>query len=695
MASTLLGSVDHRLPNELTLAVVQHLAHDNRALCTLAQTCRGFQQLAEEHIYKTIKLRSVRDLQRIISAFVARHDRVRAVHTLDILYRYNEHLDVSLERRRAFNECVAQMVNLRNWHIESPYDNFKWEKGGHEWVEGDMERFRQALERACVEGAKEKARFAQDQSLWKSMRRTVGLAQLQSLTIHSHGARADFWELGEFHCLFRHPSLRYLHVSCVTLPDTLDVLESHKNTTPLTTLIFDECNLQVNSLRQILGTPEKLKNLTLGENIFNINRSQELSPRLSPDPVAALEAIAPVAHSLESLTHLDSKWRINPGKFAITRKRITGEGMRHFRFLSTMECDTESFLHESIVMNPELCPPNLDTLIVRRHYYVAEDFFDYLPDAGIYTALPSLNTLDLKQSAASLATLATAEYICHPERLRSRHAYGYTLSTHAINFKVSIELGRGSSLIPPYLHGEPVPEVHCLYDASQVGFRRRIVDEPPTTDPNIRPEENHDLFPGHMVAPFHPFRADNTPAAAELRSPFPTNPSTTPPTANDDELPETDQLGDETLRHLTNATHRVLEAAKKRFRRRLRLDPLLGAHEFTDDLFSNSDSDETDEELDGSFDGNSGEEDSDLDAMLADLQNDGDEDAFLLFLQHMQEQGVEVELESGSESGSESGDGEGEDGDGEWHDAEEGDEEEDGLEWEDAENDLGMEGEVD
>ena len=686
MASTLLGSVDHRLPNELTLAVVQHLAHDNRTLCTLAQTCRGFQQLAEEHIYKTIKLRSVRDLQRIISAFVARHDRVRAVHTLEILYRYNEHLDVSLERRRAFNECVAQMVNLRNWHIESPYDNFKWEKGGHEWVEGDMERFRQALERACVEGAKEKARFAQNQSLWKSMRRTVGLAQLQSLTIHSHGARADFWELGEFHCLFRHPSLRYLHVSCVTLPDTLDVLESHKNTTPLTTLIFDECNLQTNSLRQILGTPEKLKNLTLGENIFNINRSQELSPRLSPDPVAALEAIAPVAHSLESLTHLDSKWRIHPGKFAITRKRITGEGLRHFRFLKTMECDTESFLHESIVMNPELCPPNLDTLIVRRHYYVAVNFFDYLPDVGIYTALPSLNTLDLKQSAASLATLATAEYICHPERLRSRHAYGYMLSTHSINFKVSIELGRGSSLIPPYLHGEPVPEVHCLYDASLVGFRRRIVDEP--TDPTMRPEENHALFLGHIVSPFHPFRPDNARAPAEIPPPVPADPVTAAP--SDDELPETDQLGDDAVRQLTNATHRVLEAAKKRFKRRLRLDPLLVSDELEDDF----DSDLDDE--DGSFD-ESDVEDSDLDAMLADLQHDGDEDAFLQFLQHMQEQGIEIELESGRESESESGDEE-EGDDGEWHDAEEGEvgvDEEDGLEWEDAENDLALDGEVD
>src|SRR5690242_17343947 len=283
MASTLLGSIDHRLPAELTLAVVQQLGRDKRTLCTLARTCRGFQPLAEELLYKTIRLRSVRDLQRIIVAFVARPDRVRAVHTLKILYRWNEHLDVSLERRKAFNECVAQMVNLREWHIESPYDNFKWEQGGHEWVEGDMERFRQALEKACVDGAQEHARFAQDHHLWKSLRRTVGLAQLETLTIHSHGAHADFWDLDGFHCLFRHPSLRYLHVSCVTFPKTLDVLEPHARTTPLTTLVFDECNLEPKSLQQLLGTPLKLKHLTLGENVFNVNRAVSLSPRLSPD----------------------------------------------------------------------------------------------------------------------------------------------------------------------------------------------------------------------------------------------------------------------------------------------------------------------------------------------------------------------------------------------------------------------------
>ncbi|UPX19994.1 uncharacterized protein EKO05_0010241 [Ascochyta rabiei] len=656
MACTLLGSIDHRLPNELTLAVVQQLDDDNRTLCTLAQTCRGFQQLAEEHIYKTIKLRSVRDLRRITSAFASRHDRVRAVHTLKILYRWNEHLQVSLERRKAFNECVAQMVNLREWHVESPYDNFKWEKGGHEWVEGDMERFRLALEKACVDGAREKERFAQDRYLSRSLQRTVGLAQLESLTIHSHGAHADFWPLDGFHCLFRHPSLRYLHVSCVTFPETLEVLESHKRTTPLTTLIFDECNLEPKSLLHILGTPEKLKHLTLGENVFNINRSVECSPKLSPDPLAALEAIAAVAHSLESLTHLDSKWRLASENHMIARRRLPGDGMRQFHSLKTMECDTGSFLHEAVVMNHDLAPPNLDTLIVRRHFWVVENFFDYLPEVGCYTALPSLNTLELRQSAAALNFLATSEYICEPDRLRNRHAFAYKLFKSDINFRLGIELGRGSSLIPPYLHGEPVPQVRCLYDASRIGFRRHI---------NKEAVLNLDVQVGNLRGRnvLAPPRSLSLEEQLLRSAPSPAAPPTTLTASTSAALPETDQLGDDDVQRITGETRRALDQMKERFAR--------GWH-----LQRDSDpgdlSDNWDDEIDD-FEGTDEETDSDFEAMIQDLQNDGDEEAFLQFIEHMQEQGVEIEMQSDEEGN-----------DDEWHEAEEGVPED----WEDAEDDL-------
>lgn len=353
MATGLLRSADLCLPNELALLVLDHLADDNETLCTLARTCRGMQHLAEERIYKTIELLSVKDLQAIIQAFTYRHDRVRAVQTLKILYQYlPEDLKGSEESRTDFNDCVAHMINLREWHIESPYDNFNWEKaGGHGWVERDMQRFRCALEAACVDGPKEADHIAAERTLGESADRTIGLALLESLTIHSHGASADFWELDGFHCLFRHPNLRHLHVSCVAFPDTeLPELASHVKKTPLTTLVFDECELEPNSLLSILRTPARLKQLTLGENVFNVNRSRQVKAVLSKDASASLKALSAVAHSLERLTHLDPGWRTEFSPHVLRSIRPSGDGMRGFHSLKYLDCINSSVVRDGNAM---------------------------------------------------------------------------------------------------------------------------------------------------------------------------------------------------------------------------------------------------------------------------------------------------------------------------------------------------------
>jgi hypothetical protein len=313
------------------------------------------------------------------------------------------------------------MVNLREWHIESPYDNnSRWEAaGGEKWVSGDMQRFRCALDLACVEGPKEAERIAAERRLGKDLERTVGLALLESLTIHSHGAAVDFWELDGFHCLFRHPTLRHLHVSCVAFPDAeIPELASHVNKTPLTSLVFDECELEPKSLLSILQTPARLKTLTLGENVFNLNRSRRIKPALSKNPSASLEALSVVAHSLESLTHFDPSWRTNLSPQVLHSIRPPGEGMRNFHSLTYMECDTNSFLHKAIVMNRDLAPPSLETLRVRRHWDVPVDFWDQPPDFEHYAALPSLTTLELMQSSliwqvsTSTTTIIASVLIC-------------------------------------------------------------------------------------------------------------------------------------------------------------------------------------------------------------------------------------------------------------------------------------------
>ena len=540
MTVGLLGSNTLRLPNELALLVIECLAHDSSALCALARTCRGLQYPAEAQIYKHIDLFSVTDLYAIIDAFACRYERARAVHTLKIQYQYEpEDLQDSQSTRKLFNACVAHMVNLREWHIESPFDNCRWlEEGGQEWVERDMVHFQHILEAACVNGPVEAEHVLAEQRLGRVVERTVGLALLQRLTIHSHGTKEDFWDLDGFNCLFRHPNLRHLHVSCITFPEEeIPSLAPYAQSTPLTTLIFDECELELESLRSILRTPAALKHLTLGENIFNIHGSKSSNPRLSRHASSTIKVLSVVAHSLESLTHLDPSWRsrlyFNLNKQSI---RPAGDGMRSFHSLKYLECDTNSFLHRAVIMNPDLAPPNLDTLRLRRHWEVSPDFYEEPPVVDYYMALPSLSTLELMQSSFMLYDYSNADRICQGDRLRNRHAFAYKLYKARINFKLLIEMHSNPNLIPPYLHGELLPIIHCLYDASKVGFRRRTRKHPEAIPGILSPDSVETTSQAHM----------------------PSNGTT-------DENPETDQLADADFQRLVNECHRAINDIRLNF----------------------------------------------------------------------------------------------------------------------------------
>lgn len=564
MQSAVLSCGQHSLPTELVLLVVEYLATDYSALATLAVTCRALQHLAEEQLYGTIELDTVRDLEAVIAAFTARRERARVVQSLKIQYQYRpEHLDGTVELRKTFNACIAQMVNLREWHIESPYDNYHWDKGsgGHEWVARDMETFREALEAACTHGPLEAARIQAERNLGITVDRSVGLAQLESLTIHSHGPHTDFWELQGFHCLFRHPNLRHLHVSCVDFPESIPALDGHVRLTPLTTLIFDECVLRPQSLLAILRTPVKLKHLTLGENVFNVRHSRRVEPTLSNSPTASLAALAAVAHSLETLVHHDPGWRLDTTSPRARRIHQSGQGLRDFHALRHIQCEMVSFLHQAIIMNHELCPPSLETLRLCRHWDVLVDFFDCPPDVEPYLALPSLNTLELVQSSYLWNELAACDYVCDEPRVRGRHAIGYKLYKGGINLKVMIEMHKSPSLIPPYLHGEATPVVQCVYDASEVGFRRHVetdgilsaavktesVEE--ITDPSDQCPGNDGSWLGS--------RTTNS-KSVDIEQ----------------EAPETDQLGDDDITVMKGKTRRALEQLKNQFLRQRKARPL-------------------------------------------------------------------------------------------------------------------------
>jgi hypothetical protein len=594
MAPAMLASAHNSLPTELVLLIVEQLEDDKEALCTLAQTCRALQHCAEAHIYKTIELFTVRDLHNIINAFNRRHERFRAVHSLKLQYQYVEKdLDDNFDTRRTFNECVANMPNLREWHIESPYDNCNWDKGlgPHQWVEGDMRRFRAALEKACIEGPVEAERIQAERRLGQDIERTVGLALLETLTIHSHGADSDFWELDDFHCLFRHPTLRHLHISCVSLTEALPALQSHTRPTPLTTLIFDECDLSPASLKDILRVPAKLKHLTLGENVWNTRNAKRIRPRLNKDAGATLEALACVKHSLESLTHLDPSWKLDYESHKARRMSPPGDGMRHFHALKFLQCETTSFLHKAIIMNYEVAPPNLETLRLARHFDEVVDYFEHPPKVGPYLCLSSLTTLELMQSSFLGHPFSSEDHICDPDNIRARHAFAFKLHQAGINLKVLIEMHKGPNLIPPYLYGEQIPIVECVYNAEEIGFSRQDAVSANVDDP-----AHHTTSQGEA----------QTPLASETL---------------------TEKLSDARIVHLKSETRLVLTLLKARFPRPSPLDVQFGEDAIDFDEM------DTDEEFDAELD------DEDDEYMDFDPDDDG---VNMIFHEHNGQLYVEI-----------------------------------------------------
>jgi hypothetical protein len=141
------------LPPELVVQIISHLAadRDRPALCSLARTCRLLQVECEKHIYATIELFSARNLYAILKALEGRNDRMKVIETLRILYRFDPTLGATTTHRGVFNMLLPFMTALKNLHIESPFDNFKWgDAPGRQWVELDMENYREAIEGASL-----------------------------------------------------------------------------------------------------------------------------------------------------------------------------------------------------------------------------------------------------------------------------------------------------------------------------------------------------------------------------------------------------------------------------------------------------------------------------------------------------------------------------------------------------------------
>ncbi|KAF2260631.1 hypothetical protein CC78DRAFT_536293 [Lojkania enalia] len=525
------------LPAEIIVEIVSHVPDVGRAeLLSLAQTCQFLQPLCEQHIYGTIELYSTNHLRAIIHALTRRPKRVETIHTLKILYEYHNDLDTTVEERQVFNGFIKNMKALRDWHIESPYDScFHWTEGS-EWVGRDMVAFREAIEAACL---------YQGQVLHED----VGLAKLEKFVLHSHGPDSDFWELGDYHCLFRHPTLRILHLSCVHITSAIPELSNYTSTTPLLSLAFEECEISPAALSSILRTPKSLRRLMLGENESNIRLRRGPKPLLSQAPDESLQALSYVAHSLETLYHIDPMWRTVQDHENPAPLQFKGDGMRNFERLEFIVCDANSFLHRGITGSPMLAPPHLSALRLQKPILQPHHWINSLPRIEPYFSLSSLKKIDFVQPLRlrDVRHMAMVDYICKPDFVRDRHAAAYKLWKHGINMTFTVEMHSKHTIIPPYLHGEPTPKLLRLYDAKQVGFHRHIADY------SDEPDQS-----GEPVDPSILLQKDENGTSP---SPIETDAKSMTLVADEEEKepPETDQLGMQDVNRLNNEVRRTLE----------------------------------------------------------------------------------------------------------------------------------------
>lgn len=85
------------------------------------------------------------------------------------------------------------------------------------------------------------------------------------MTLHLNGPDSPYWQLDQTSIhIFLHPTLRQLHISCVSIVNVEDFTRQGQHSTPLQHLTLEECNITHEGLAGILSFPMALETLHLG-----------------------------------------------------------------------------------------------------------------------------------------------------------------------------------------------------------------------------------------------------------------------------------------------------------------------------------------------------------------------------------------------------------------------------------------------
>jgi hypothetical protein len=228
-------------------------------------TCHRIQSLAEPMLYRELLVRQPSKARKLLNALG--HERAVAVRLLEVP------CDPTFNDVTTVSELMTSATNLKELMFESPACNLsRFEE------EGVWQSMADKLFLPFQQAVGGELFVKPLQKLMKRKSFTLSCFQSASastdycvVTLHINGPNSPYWTPDARSLpIFLHPTLTYLKVSCVNLPEDLfnEVKEQHL--TPLKELILEECNITHQGLHGLLGLPKALEHLNLGIADFGI-----------------------------------------------------------------------------------------------------------------------------------------------------------------------------------------------------------------------------------------------------------------------------------------------------------------------------------------------------------------------------------------------------------------------------------------
>lgn len=262
-------------------------------------------------------------------------------------------------------------------------------------------------------------------------------------------------------------------MSCVVINDGLEFLHQYRHTTPLKSLVLEECEVSASGLSSVLCAPKALTHLELGENIKHLtaavsapygprqsvpNETRKVSYRqnLGNDLEALLAALSQQAHSLQHFTHL-------------SRSPRPLQGLNQFSELRRIELATGMDVLE-LSKDERLLPPNLQELVMVEPEYSWGQRIDHITSLlAMYwaTHLKSVAFVIVFRSTTNLA-----KTLWESSRAEKVHKAAYQLRARGIQLRILVRVD-STGAIPPYLYGERVPVPVLVYNSHDYSFEAK------------------------------------------------------------------------------------------------------------------------------------------------------------------------------------------------------------------------------